>query len=92
MDKGPSVGDYVARSLDIIDRSGIAYKLNPMGTVIEGDWDECMNVVKACYERMKQDCARITCSLKIDYREGQSGRIESKMKRIEKVLDRAVKH
>ena len=34
--KGESVSKYVARSLDIIDRSGVAYQLNPMGTVPEG--------------------------------------------------------
>jgi len=34
--KGESVGKYVARSLDIIDKSGVDYRLNPMGTVLEG--------------------------------------------------------
>ena len=38
--KGESVGKYVARSLDIIDKSGVDYRLNPMGTVLEGEWDE----------------------------------------------------
>ena len=30
----------MARSLDIIDKSGVDYRLNPMGTVLEGEWDE----------------------------------------------------
>ena len=34
-DKGESLGKYVARSLDIIDRSGLPYQLTPMGTIIE---------------------------------------------------------
>ena len=34
--KGESVSKYVARSLDIIDKSGVDYRLNPMGTVLEG--------------------------------------------------------
>lgn len=38
--KGESVSKYVARSLDIIDKSGLDYRLNPMGTVIEGEWDK----------------------------------------------------
>ena len=38
--KGESVSEYVSRSLDIIDKSGVEYRLNPMGTVLEGEWDE----------------------------------------------------
>ena len=38
-DKGESLGPYVARSLDIVDRSGLPYQLTPMGTIIEGEWD-----------------------------------------------------
>jgi uncharacterized protein (TIGR00106 family) len=72
--KGESVSKYVSRSLDIIDKSGVAYRLNPMGTVLEGEWDEVFAVVRKCYERMKKDCNRISCSIKVDYRKGHSGR------------------
>ena len=34
--KGESLSPYVARSLDIIDKSGLPYQLTPMGTIIEG--------------------------------------------------------
>lgn len=34
--KSESVGKYVARSLDIIDKSGVSYRLNPMGTSWKG--------------------------------------------------------
>ena len=37
--KGESVGKYVSRSLDLIDKSGVDYRLNPMGTVLEGEWE-----------------------------------------------------
>lgn len=90
--KGESVGKYVARSLDIIDKSGIAYRLNPMGTVLEGEWDEVLGVVRKCYERMKKDCNRISCTIKIDYRKGRSGRLESKVASVEKKLKRTIKH
>ena len=89
--KGESVGKYVARSLDIIDKSGVAYRLNPMGTVLEGEWDEVLAVVTKCYERMKKDCNRISCTIKIDYRKGHEGRLVTKVASIEKTLKRAVK-
>ncbi|HTN42988.1 MAG TPA: MTH1187 family thiamine-binding protein [Nitrospiria bacterium] len=89
--KGESVGKYVARSLDIIDRSGIAYRLNPMGTVIEGDWDRVFGVVKRCFETMRKDCNRISVSIKVDYRKGHRGRLSSKMASVEKRLERKLK-
>ncbi|MFN3681165.1 MAG: MTH1187 family thiamine-binding protein [Nitrospira sp.] len=89
--KGESVGKYVARSLDIIDKSGIPYRLNPMGTVLEGEWDDVFDVVRRCYERMKKDCNRISCTIKIDYRKGQRGRLDSKVASIEKRLRRPIR-
>jgi len=50
LDKGESVGKYVARSIDLVDKSGIDYQLGPMGTSIEGEWDDVMAVVKKCFE------------------------------------------
>ena len=91
MDKGESVSDYVSRSLEIISQSGVDYRLNPMGTVLEGEWDEVMTVVKKCYETMKSDCNRITCAIKIDYRSGKKGRLETKMASVEKKLGKKLK-
>jgi len=91
MDKGESVSDYVSRSLQIISESGVDYRLNPMGTVLEGEWDEVMTVVKRCYETMRFDCKRITCSVKIDYREGKEGRLTSKIASIEDKLGKKLK-
>lgn len=89
--KGESVGKFVARSVDIIDKSGVPYRLNPMGTVLEGEWNEVMDVVKHCYDRMKKDCNRISCSIKIDYRRGASGRLDSKVASVERRLKRKVR-
>ena len=89
--KGESVGKFVSRSLDIVDTSGVAYRLNPMGTVLEGEWDEVFGVVKQCYERMKKDCGRISCSIKVDYRKGAKGRLYGKVASVEKRLGRKLK-
>ena len=89
--KGESVGKYVSRSLDIIDRSGVDYRLNPMGTVLEGEWDEVFDVVRQCYEAMKKDCPRISCTIKVDYRKGKKDRLSGKVSSIEKRLKRTLK-
>lgn len=89
--KGESVGKYVARSLAIIDRSGVPYRLNPMGTVLEGSWEEVTGVVKKCYARMSKDCGRISCSIKIDARRGKGGRLESKVASVERRLGKRLR-
>ncbi|MFH1603614.1 MAG: MTH1187 family thiamine-binding protein [Pseudomonadota bacterium] len=88
LDKGESLSAYVARSLDIIDKSGLPYQLTPMGTIVEGEWDEVMALVTACYRRMSQDCNRISTSIRIDFRAGTSGRLESKIGAVESKLGR----
>ncbi len=85
---GESVSAYVARSLDIIDRSGLPYQLTPMGTIIEGEWSEVMAVVTACFEAMRADCSRISTSIRIDYRDAPAGRLKAKVAAIEQKLGR----
>lgn len=91
MGQGESVGAYVARSLEIIEASGLDYRLHAMGTVLEGEWDEVMGVVKQCYDAMKSDCPRISCSIKIDAREGATGRLAGKVRSVEERLGRRLK-
>ncbi len=91
LDKGESVSRYVARSLDIIDRSGLDYRTHAMGTILEGDLDACLAVVRACHARMAEDCNRISTTIKIDYRKGRSGRLTSKTASLERHLGRPLK-
>jgi uncharacterized protein (TIGR00106 family) len=91
MDKGESVGVYVARVLDIIDRSGLPYKLGPLGTCIEGEWPQVMAVVQKCYEELAKDCRRVACTLKMDWRKDASGRLQGKVESVEKKLGRKLK-
>jgi len=85
-DKGESLSKYVSNSLKIIHESGIPYRINPMGTVLEGNWDEVMGVVKSCFDKMNQDCSRIAISIKMDYRKGKEGRLQAKIKSVEDKL------
>jgi uncharacterized protein (TIGR00106 family) len=89
--KGESVSPYVAKSLEVIDKSGLDYRLNPMGTVLEGEWDEVFGVVKQCFDQMRRDCSRITATIKVDYREGAKGRLTSKIESVEKILKKKLK-
>lgn len=89
--KSESVSSWVSRSLDIIDKSGLDYRLNPMGTVLEGEFDEVMGVVKKCFEAMSTDCNRIEISMKADWRKGARGRLSAKVQSVESKLGRRLK-
>jgi uncharacterized protein (TIGR00106 family) len=88
MDKGESVGPYVARALDIVDKSGLPYKLGPLGTCIEGEWPQVMAVIQRCYEELAKDSNRIACTLKMDWRRGRTGALNSKVQSVENQLGR----
>jgi uncharacterized protein (TIGR00106 family) len=84
--KDESVSPYVARVVRIIKDSGLQYKLGPMGTTMEGEWDELADVVTRCFKELKKDCARIYMSAKVDYRERGSNRMASKVKSVDELL------
>lgn len=85
--KGESVSPYVARALKVVRQSGLPHKLGPMGTTIEGEWDEVMATVRACFDALREDCSRVYLNLKMDYRKMPSGRIDAKMASVSSKLD-----
>ena len=89
--QGESVSAHVARILDLIDRSGVPYQLTPMGTILEGEWSEVMAVVTQCFEALAKDFARVALHLKVDYRAGPAGRLQSKTAKVEQTLGRKLK-
>lgn len=88
---GVSVSEYVAKVIKIIDESGLPYKLHAMGTIIEGDWDEVMELIKKCRDSILKDTERVIIEIKIDDRKGASGRIEGKVVSVERKLGREIK-
>ena len=89
--QGESVSAQVARILDVIDASGVPYQLTPMGTILEGDWDQVIGVVGACFRALEPDCARIGMNLKMDYRRGPESRLRSKIAKVEERLGRKLR-
>ena len=91
LDKGASLSTYVARVLSIVDESGLDYRLNPMGTVVEGEWDDLLELVTRCFRVLEKDSDRISVQVKFDYRKGVSGALESKIRSVEAKTGRSFK-
>ncbi len=89
---GASVSKQVSKIIDAIDKSGAAYQLTPMGTVIETQtMKEALAIIELAYEQL-QDCERVYSSLKFDIRKNTKNRLKTKIAPVEKVLKRKVNH
>ncbi len=84
--EGVSLGKYVARSMQLVEQSGLPYKACPMGTVVEGEWDEIFALIKTCRDAIAVDTERVIVSIKVDDRKDAVGRLDGKIKSIEKRL------
>ena len=82
--KESSLSAQVAEILKIVSESGIDYKLHAMGTILEGDWDEIMRLIKKCHKKIRKDSDRVLTTITIDDRKGRTGRIAGKVKSMEK--------
>jgi len=91
-EKTQSKSAFVARVLDIIDRSGLEYQFTPMGTIIEAETvEEALAVIDQAYKELQKDCGRVYSSIKIDWREGPVGRLNQKVGSVEAKLGRKLK-
>lgn len=89
--KGEGLSPFIAQVLKIVAESGVSYKANPMGTVLEGDWDAIMGVIKKCRDEVMKDSERVLISIKIDDRKGGEQRIEKKLESVEEKLGMKLK-
>jgi len=81
---GESLSRYVARSIKLIEDSGLPYKACPMGTVVEGEWDEVFALIKKCRDAIAQDTGRVVLHINVDDRKGAKGRLAGKIESVEK--------
>ena len=91
LDKGDSFSKYVARVLDIVDKSGLDYRLTPMGTIVEGRWTDLLALLDRCFTSMEEISDRISLSVKFDHRKGHRGRLTGKVESVKQTLGRDLK-
>ena len=88
---GVSVSQYVAECAKIVDASGVDYRINPMGTVLEGDYDDVMDIVRKCHMRVMEMVPRVVTSIRIDDRKGATGGLEKKIMSVEEKIGKKLK-
>lgn len=83
--KSPSLSSLLAEVAKLIDQSGLDYRVGPMGTVVEGDWDRIMVLAKQCHEAILKSADRVMTTIRIDDRKDKpgQGRITQKVQSLE---------
>ncbi len=83
----PSVSRYVAGVEKILRASGLKNQLTAMGTIIEGDLDRILEVIRQMHEHpFAQGAVRVSTFVKIDDRRDKEHTIEGKMRSVEEKL------
>jgi uncharacterized protein (TIGR00106 family) len=84
----PSVSRYVAGCERILRDSGLKNELTAMGTIIEGDLDAILGVIRRMHESPFADGAvRVSTLIKIDDRRDKEHTIAGKMRSVREKLD-----
>ena len=86
--KTASVSQYVARAVRALEREkGIKYQTTAMGTIIEGDLDRILAVVKKMHEgTFGEGVARVLTTVKIDDRRDKAQSMKAKLDSLKKKL------
>ena len=80
----PSVSKYVAGVEKILRGTSLKHQLTAMGTIIEGDLDEILAVVRKMHEHpFTMGAVRVSTLLKIDDRRDKEHTIAGKMRSVE---------
>ena len=86
--KTASVSQYVARAIKILEQEqGIKYEITPMGTVVEGDIDRILAVVKRMHEAvLGEEVARVVTTVKVDDRRDKPLTMKGKLDSVRRKL------
>ena len=85
-DLSGSVSAAVSDAVRVVRESGLPNRTDSMFTTLEGEWDECMAVVKRACDVVGRYGSRVSLVLKADIRPGHSGELDGKVARVEAAL------
>jgi uncharacterized protein (TIGR00106 family) len=86
--KTPSVSQYVARAVKVLEQEkDITYEMTAMGTIIQGDLDKILAVVKKMHEgTFGEGVVRVLTTVKIDDRRDKPQTMKAKLDSVKKKL------
>jgi uncharacterized protein (TIGR00106 family) len=89
--RGRSISADVADLVKIIDASGLDYRLTAAGTILEGSWEQLMDVARKCHTEMRKKTERVVTFMKIDDYADRSGRLTAAVTSVETKVGKPVR-
>lgn len=84
----PSVSRYVAEAVKLIERSGLTYELTPMGTVVEGELEQVLDLLKRVHEvPFLMGAQRVVSTIRIDDRRDVQKSMAEKVSSVKSKLE-----
>jgi uncharacterized protein (TIGR00106 family) len=84
---GVSLSAYVAEAVRLIRESGLKHEFHSMGTNIEGEWQEVMELVRRCMDRLfEMGAPRLSTSIKVSERRDKTYTMAAKVEAVESIL------
>ena len=72
----------VACVVRIVSDSDLQYQVHGMGTTVEGDLDEILDLLRRCHTEIRQHSDRVLIELSIDDRAGAEGELVRSVDRV----------
>ena len=89
---GVSISGHVAKTVKIIDESGLDYRINPMATVVEGEFEEIMALIKKCHGAVMEETDRVIINVLFDDRKDKKPpRLDKKLESVEAKVGKTLK-
>jgi len=89
---GDSASESVSKVIDMINKSGVTYKLTAMGTIIETEtMEEALDIVNRSYKVLEPFSKRVYSTITLDIRKGKSDRLNQKIDSIESKIGKVNK-
>lgn len=81
--RGRSISSDIADLVKIIDTSGLDYRLTAAGTIIEGSWDQLVDVARKCHVEMRKKTERVITFMQMDDYGERTGRLTAAVASVE---------
>lgn len=83
---GTSISSYIADAIRVLEAEGMKYQLTSMGTIVEGDLDELLELAKKMHRAVAEKVPRVITTVRIDERKNKPLSMEGKVKSVEEKL------
>jgi uncharacterized protein (TIGR00106 family) len=73
----------LASLVGILEESGLSYRVGPMGTCVEGSWEQVAEVIRRCHQVMADRHERVITSILIDDRKSHPHKLADMVQNVE---------